>query len=301
MVTFFTPRRIERISEGLVIFCCVVVGCILLTVCVMNPAPVVVLFGFTYFGLAWLVPAINYMQGVMDKKEKKLLVWCVSITINTMLIIYSCVMILYNHATSSYLTFDATCIIAVIFLILTPVFLTSLFFSVSVFFSMDKVLIPMVSHQLEIRPARRPSRQVTAPILTTQRGTANNNTSSPNTYASSSNNNASSSNNNASSSIIPDAINTASIIDMARSQYSSVVDRSTNMLGNMWGGTNNSDSAEMIQPESQNSSSTEPPSYTEVEDTELPSYEDLGAKQVQIGSKVIVVDKDFQVSTFTNV
>jgi len=92
---------------------------------------------------------------------------------------------------------------------------------------------------------------------------------------------------------------------MARSQYTSVVDRSTNVLGNIWGGTSSnagdSDTVEMIQPESQNSSSTEPPSYTEVEDTELPSYEDLGAKQVQIGSKVIVVDKDFQVSTFTNV
>jgi hypothetical protein len=43
---------------------------------------------------------------------------------------------------------------------------------------------------------------------------------------------------------------------------------------------------------------TELPSYREVEELDLPSYEDLGTKRMQIARNVIVVDRDFQVSTF---
>ena len=56
---------------------------------------------------------------------------------------------------------------------------------------------------------------------------------------------------------------------------------------------------EMIDiPEMTEYGDTELPSYREVEDLDLPSYEDLGTKRLQIGTNVIVVDKDFQVSTF---
>ena len=51
-------------------------------------------------------------------------------------------------------------------------------------------------------------------------------------------------------------------------------------------------------PEETDYGDTELPSYREVEELDLPSYEDLGTKRVQIGTNVIVVDKDFQVSTF---
>merc|ERR1712243_387036 len=194
-----------------------------------------------------------------------------------------CVMILYTHSTSENLTFDNTCIIAVvILLVMTPVFLTLLVFPISVFLSMDKVA--MVTHQEEGRPAiRRISRQAPSPQ---ERPLINTNTSP---------------------SFIPDSINTTSILDMARSKYSSVVDRSSNILGSMWGNTNSatrpSETVHMIQPDCHNSESesADPPNYSEVLDPELPSYDDLGAKQLQIGSKVIVVDKDFQVSSYTNV
>ena len=149
---------------------------------------------------------------------------------------------------------------------------------------MNKVTV--VSHQEESRPAaRRASRQAPSPLQERQEV----DTHTP-------------------SSAIPDSINPASInpastLDTARS----VVDRSNNLLGSMWGNTNNNagnpETVQMIQPDSHNSvsESVDPPNYSDVLDPELPSYDDLGAKQVQIGSKVIVVDKDFQVSTFTNV
>merc|ERR1712243_411616 len=206
-----------------------------------------------------------------------------------------CVMILYTHSTSENLTFDNTCIIAVvILLVMTPVFLTLLVFPISVFLSMDKVA--MVTHQEEGRPAvRRISRQVApSPARRVSRQAP-----SPQERPLI--------NTNTSPSFIPDSINTTSILDMARSQYSSVVDRSSNILGSMWGNTNSatrpSETVHMIQPDCHNSESesADPPNYSEVLDPELPSYDDLGAKQLQIGSKVIVVDKDFQVSSYTNV
>ena len=42
------------------------------------------------------------------------------------------------------------------------------------------------------------------------------------------------------------------------------------------------------------------PSYTEVEDMDLPSYEDLGTKRLQIGFNVIVMDKNMHVTTFNS-
>jgi len=282
MTTFFTPRRREKISKVFVIVCCLIVCCILLVVCVLNPSYQVLLMAATYYALAWAVPAILYMQGVQNRKKLRLLLWCLSIFIQTLCMLVTCVMILYNHSNSEYLSFDTTCVLAVILLVLTPVFLASLFFPVSIFLSMGKVAT--VNNQEEQRPAsRRVSRQAPSPQ---ERPLLDTNTSP---------------------SFIPNSINTTSILDMARSQYSSVVDRSNNMLGSMWGNTNsatrNTETVHMIQPDCHNSESesADPPNYSEVLDPELPSYDDLGAKQLQIGSKVIVVDKDFQVSSYTNV
>ena len=40
------------------------------------------------------------------------------------------------------------------------------------------------------------------------------------------------------------------------------------------------------------------PSYNELEDMDIPTYEDLGTKWIQLGSNVFVMDKNFDVSTF---
>ena len=295
MPTFFTPKRTEKISEVFVIVCCVIVFCPLLALCILNPSPFILLSSATYYGLAWLLPASEYMQGVLSRKENKLLWWCLSIFMHALCMVVICVMTLYTHSTSEYLTFDTTCIIAVvILLVMTPVFLTLLVFPISVFLSMDKVA--MVTHQEERRPAARritrqaapsPARRVSRQAPSPQERPLLDTNTSP--------------------SFIPNSINTTSVLDMARSQYSSVLDRSNNMLGSMWGNTNsatrNTETVHMIQPDCHNSESesADPPNYSEVLDPELPSYDDLGAKQLQIGSKVIVVDKDFQVSSYTNV
>merc|ERR1719320_1801869 len=159
----------------------------------------------------------------------------------------TCVMILYNHSNSEYLSFDTTCVLAVILLVLTPVFLASLLFPVSIFLSMGKVAT--VNNQEEQRPAsRRVSRQAPSPQ---ERPLLDTNTSP---------------------SFIPNSINTTSVLDMARSQYSSVVDRSNNMLGSMWGNTNsatrNTETVHMIQPDNSESESAHPPNYSEVLDPE---------------------------------
>jgi len=43
-----------------------------------------------------------------------------------------------------------------------------------------------------------------------------------------------------------------------------------------------------------------PPTYEEAHDANLPSYEDLETRRISIGKNVVVVDKDFQVSSFKN-
>ena len=42
------------------------------------------------------------------------------------------------------------------------------------------------------------------------------------------------------------------------------------------------------------------PSYKEVEDLYLPSYSELGTKSLHIGTKLIVLDKNFHVFTFNS-
>ena len=123
MAAFFTPRRIENISRLFVIICCVIVCCVLLLVCVLNPSPFVLFPAVTYYGVAWIVPAIMYRQGVINRKKKRLLLWCLTIFVQTLCMVITCIMILYNHSTSRYLAFDATCVVAVILLVMTPIFL----------------------------------------------------------------------------------------------------------------------------------------------------------------------------------
>jgi hypothetical protein len=119
----------------------------------------------------------------------------------------------------------------------------------------------------------------------------------------------------------------SSLLVLARSQYNSVLDSSVSLLANIWESvstTDNTQNNQMVEidnsgpgeaeepredagweiiniPEVTEYEDNELPSYKEVEDLDLPSYEDLGTKRVRIGTNVIVVDKDFQVSTFKTV
>ena len=53
-----------------------------------------------------------------------------------------------------------------------------------------------------------------------------------------------------------------------------------------------------IELESGETGELELPSYSELEAAELPMYKDLGAKQLRLGSRVILVDKNLKLSTF---
>ena len=120
-------------------------------------------------------------------------------------------------------------------------------------------------------------------------------------------------------------------LELARSHYSSVLDGSVHLFTNMWDNFNtpenmgntqmievgNPGAAEREEPEEHRRTEDdgweiidihevmEPgendlPSYSELEGMDLPTYADLGTKRVQIGSNVIVLDKNLHVSTFKN-
>merc|ERR1719378_513813 len=63
----------------------------------------------------------------------------------------------------------------------------------------------------------------------------------------------------------------------------------------------NNDDVESLANQEPSSANDDPPSYRDAQDLSLPSYEDLGAKRIQIGENVLVVDKDFQISAFKDV
>jgi len=290
--------RREKISEKFVILCCVVVGCFLLIVCCVHLSFGLNLFAFTYFFFFWVMPAISYMQGLETRRAKKLLWWCASVFIHVFLMLVTCVAILYNHTTSPYLTFDNSCILAVTLLGLTPAWVACLLLPTLVYLSVDDkgVMEIMEIHQVESRPVQRISRHPIAPHQPPQIQSSHMES-------------------NTSTTLIPDSINPSSLVSLARSQYTIVLDGSTSLLSSMWG-TFNTDrqtgTQEMIEhqgvpdmeiinnPAEDDNEEVDPPSYNVVEDTDLPSYEDLGVKNLRIGTKVIVVDKDFHVSTFTN-
>merc|ERR1712079_282850 len=138
----------------------------------------------------------------------------------------------------------------------------------------------MEIHQVESRPVQRISRQPIAPHQPPQIQPSH-----------------MESNNTA---IIPDSIYPSSVLSMAMSQYTTVMDRSTNLLSSMWGTLYTGRQAattEMIEhrhstsaeqeaadmeiinnPAEQDNEEVEPPSYNVVEDNDLPSYDDLGVK-----------------------
>ena len=207
---------------------------------------------------------------------------------------------LQSHHLSLYLHFDTTCIMAIVLLVITTLFLP-----VIVYLHMDKDVMVIQSRQVQ-RPPIRHHERVSHPHLITQ-ARAPTNTPTP--------------------TIPSDDANPSSVLVLARSHYSSVLDGSVSLLANIWENVSAKDNTrnnqmvemedsgpveaeepredagwEMIDiPEMTEYGDTELPSYREVEDLDLPSYEDLGTKRLQIGTNAIVVDKDFQVSTFKTV
>ena len=179
-----------------------------------------------------------------------------------------------------------------VFLALTPVWIATLVIPVFVYLDLEEEVIEI--QNLETRPVERSPRRQNetlphrAPAITSSITSDGNNE------------------------------NPSSFLAAAKTQYNSVVDGSTSLLANIWGNLNTQENTMNVQiVEGRNSLRTEPeinrpadeettngenelPSSSKVKDTDLPTYEKLGTKRMQIGTKVIVVDKDFQVSTFSS-
>ena len=250
----------------------------------------------------WVLPAISYREGLEKREGGKLVWWCLTVFVHVLGMDLSCVMIIYNHITSPYLHFDTTCIVAIVLLVITPLFLVPLFLPVIVYLHMDKDVMVIQSRQVQ-RPPRRHHERLSHPHLMAQER-APTNTPTPTIPA-------------------DDAI-LSNLLVLARSHYSSVLDSSVSLVANIWENVSVTDNTENTQimemgnsgpseaeepredvgwemmdiPEVTDYGDNELPSYREVEDLDLPSYEDLGTKRLKIGTNVIVVDKDFQVSTF---
>ena len=146
--------RRENLSEKLVIFCCTIVGLFISLVCICNPQFDIILCILTYFFVFWVLPAISYVEGLEKRKEGKLVWWCLTVFVHVLGMDFSCVMIIYNHITSPYLHFDTTCIVAIVLLVITPLFLVPLFLPVIVYLHMDKDVMVIQSRQVK-RPPRR--------------------------------------------------------------------------------------------------------------------------------------------------
>ena len=189
---------------------------------------------WAYFVVFWLIPAMLYVDGLKKRRSARLAMWCFNLFIHMIALMFSSVMVLYNHLTTSYLYFDNYCVVATIFLVLTPLWLAPFFLSVLVYVYMDKKNI-----------MNRPPESV---IFLNENG------------------------------------NECANIDGIQSNVHEEADEALNENG-----TNEEAIGE-----------NELPTYNELENSELPKYDDLGTTRVQIGKRIIVIDKSLEVSTFKN-
>jgi len=288
-------ERRQKFSSKLVAVTTVVISLLTLFFIFLSDTEV---FGIalTYFCIFWFFPAGYYIQGVRERKEEKLLWWILSVSLNIIWMVVWCVVILNDYRKYYYSNFDEACIMAVIVLCLLPILLLSLLLSSFVYINMRKDILSINVQSPEI-PSQvlTPSRNV-APISRppniNEIGTATSRISEPG----------------------------SSILEVASNQCHNVMEGSLSLMTGVLANIRNSGTTSLIDESNdlgENDNNDEghtnendvrgspvegdPPSYMEAEDLDLPSYEDLGAKRIQIGDNVIVVDKDFQVLAFKDV
>jgi len=287
----------QELSSKLVAVTTVVIGLLTLSFIFLSDTEV---FGIatTYFFIFWFFPAGHYIQGVREQKEGKLLWWILSVSLNIIWMVVWCAVILNDYRKSSNTKFDEACIMAVIVLCLLPILLLSLLFPSFVYVNMRKDILPLtIDEQSPEIPSQvlTPSRNVdpmSRPPNINEIGTPTSRFSEPG----------------------------SSILEVANNHCHNVLEGSFSLMTGVLDNIRNSGTISLIaesndvrENDNDDAGQTneddvrgspvegDPPSCMEAEDLDLPSYEDLGAKRIQIGENVIVVDKDFQISAFKDV
>ena len=232
-----------------------------------------------YYGIFWVWPAMDERNG------GKLICWCMTVFVHVLVVDVSSVVIICNPSVFG----ESVSFLAVILLVLTPFLLIPLFLSVFIYLKLNKNLRvktkmeqikPTVQHNITTNPVRI---QQEAPQITEAPGA-----------------------------------NPPSPIVQARYSHSSVQGASDGLLDTIWENTSeitevenqimdihnrrniHIEELERPMPTYSEMDQNGLPSYKEEEDMYLPSYSELGTKSLHIGTKLIVVDKNFHVFTFNS-
>jgi len=291
----------ESISIKLVAATTVLVGLLLIGFSVLSgDVANALVFVLTYYCCFWFFPAGYYIHGVDERKQGKLLWWIFSVSFSIVGMVICCVVILNDYFKNPYNGFDSYCIAAVVLLCLLPVFFIPLLLPSLVYINMRKDLPSVI---ISTRSSNRPLRAVTSPRpaapasrlpVITERRTSSSRNSAGNER------------------------DEPSMLEVAGNHCNSVMQGSFSMMTGVLDNIrssgaisfnretaedreDNDDDVESHANQEPLSANDDPPSYRDAEDLSLPSYEDLGAKRIQIGENVLVVDKDFQISAFKDV
>jgi len=280
---FFKNR--EYLAKRVAKFCCCLVAVLFLIFNFLDLPLYADAIIWFYYLIFWTAPAMSFFYGLEHRKKWMLCCWCISLVFNVFVLDFCCGMVIYNHATELHLNYDTTFNLAVAILCLTPIWLLPFFLSLIVVMNMDKNIDQQPATVPEVIPMVQRDSEATC---TGENGT--NNRQQPRAHEESTN-----------PQITQLSFNPSSLIGAAQAGGSSVLQSifgeseiESNSRRGSRSQTNGESAADPVSHEDRL------PSYSEVDNMGLPSYEELGTARVQIGSSVIVMDKSLNISTFTD-
>merc|ERR1711915_788133 len=279
---FFKNR--EYIAKRVAKFCCCLVGVLCLVFNFLDLPLYADAIIWLYYLIFWMAPAISFFYGLDHRKKWMLCSWCISLIFNVFVLDFCCAMVIYNHATELHLNYDSTFNLAIVILCFTPIWLLPFFLSLIVVMNMNK--------NIDQQPARVP---VVIPLVqrdseatcTGENGTTNRQQTRGHEESTN-------------PQITRPSFNPTSLIGAAQAGGSSVLQSifgESEFESMSRRGSRSQTARESAAPVSHEDRL---PSYSEVDNMGLPSYEELGTARVQIGSSVIVMDKSLNISAFTD-